>query len=206
MLGDRLMLAPIVETGAASRRVVLPEGIWHDFWSGQSWQGPAEITYPAPLDKLPILVRGGAVIPLGPVMQHIPDDHQLDELTLHFWPPYPTDPLDRNATVDYALGSATLYEDDGQTIAYQSGGFSTFTIDTTQDINRLTIAIAPASGRFPWQPETRAIECILHQSEQPHEVMVNGNPIAATYDQASQETRIRLQCPTHNMTLITIIH
>jgi len=206
MLGDRLMLAPIVETGAASRRVVLPEGIWHDFWSGQSWQGPAEITYPAPLDKLPILVRGGAVIPLGPVMQHIPDDHQLDELTLHFWPPYPTDPLDRNATVDYALGSITLYEDDGQTIAYQSGGFSTFTIDTTQDINRLTIAIAPASGRFPWQPQTRAIECILHRSEQPHEVMVNGNPIAATYDQVSKETRIRLQCPTHDMTLITIIH
>ena len=110
------------------------------------------------------------------------------------------------ANLDYAPGSATLYEDDGETIAYQSGGFSTFTIDTTQDINRLTIAIAPASGRFPWQPQTRAIECILHRSEQPHEVMVNGNPIAATYDQVSKETRIRLQCPTHDMTLITIIH
>jgi alpha-glucosidase len=160
MLGDRLMLCPIVTGGTVSRRVLLPEGTWHDYWTEQSWRGPAEIEYPAALDRLPILVRGGALLPLGPILQHIPDDHRFDDLKLHLWPPYPVE--------------FSLYEDDGCTTAYQHGDFTLTHFRAEGDDRRLIIRILPGEGGFSTQPETRQIEIILHCSPEPNAVWING--------------------------------
>ena len=135
MLGEHLMICPVVEPGATSRRILLPPGDWHDFWSSQTWQGPGEIDYPAPLDRLPLLVRGGTILPMGPVLQHIPDDHCLDQLELHVWPPYPA--------------QGVLYDDDGRTQAYQQGAYSLTQFDVRQQDNRLFVHIAAAQGSFP---------------------------------------------------------
>lgn len=184
MLGEQIMLAPVVEAGATSRRIILPAGTWHDFWSARTWQGPTEIVYDAPLDTLPILVRGGAVIPMGPDMPSIPDDHRLDTLTLHFWPPYPS-----SAT------SLTLYEDDGRTTAYQSGAFATTSITVAGRDDRLVITIGAASGRFPWQPEARTIACVLSRTDPPREVTVNGDPVTIDYDRTRREARLGFLAP-----------
>jgi len=61
-------------------------------------------------DRLPLLVRAGSILPMGPLMQFIPDDHRFDELELHFYPPFD--------------GSATLYDDDPETRAYLQGEYA----------------------------------------------------------------------------------
>jgi alpha-glucosidase (family GH31 glycosyl hydrolase) len=57
MLGDRLLVAPVLQKGAVSRDVYLPEGTWSDFWSGKVINGGTFVTYPAPLDVLPVFIR-----------------------------------------------------------------------------------------------------------------------------------------------------
>lgn|GEM_PF-695635 len=155
LLGDRLLVAPILTpgdpaTGHAQRRIGLPAGLpWHDYWSNATYPGGTELDYAAAPDCLPLLVRGGSVIPFGPALPHIPDDHRFTELALHCWPPYPA------ATV--------FYDDDGVTRAYQRGEFSTTAIAVTEAAGVVTIAVAPAEGGYPSQPVTRALSLVLHR-------------------------------------------
>jgi alpha-glucosidase (family GH31 glycosyl hydrolase) len=64
LLGDRILVAPVIEQGAASRRLYLPKGSWVDYWNSQVLTGGHEVTIPAPLHEIPILIKAGAVIPL----------------------------------------------------------------------------------------------------------------------------------------------
>jgi myogenesis-regulating glycosidase len=57
MLGDRIMVAPVLEKGKVDRDIYLPDGTWSDFWSGKIYSGGQTIKYPAPIDILPVLVR-----------------------------------------------------------------------------------------------------------------------------------------------------
>lgn len=165
MLGDRLMICPVVEPGALSRHILLPEGDWHDFWTSQSWHGPAEIEYDAPLDRLPILVRGSTILPLGPPIPFVPEGHQFDRLELHLWPPYPAE--------------AQLYEDDGATQAYRQGEYSLTRLTVRQEGSRLRLEISPPSGSFPAQPVRRQLSIHLHRTPAPRRVIVDGKATRA---------------------------
>jgi alpha-glucosidase/alpha-D-xyloside xylohydrolase len=68
--GRDLLIAPVVEQGAVSRRLYLPEGTWHDWWTGKAVSGKQWIERPVDLATLPIYVRAGAIIPLDPVRQY----------------------------------------------------------------------------------------------------------------------------------------
>jgi len=60
LLGDDLLIAPVVQHGARSRAVYLPAGAWRDWWTDTTYQGPRDVTVPAPSDRIPVFVRGGA--------------------------------------------------------------------------------------------------------------------------------------------------
>ncbi len=77
LLGDRLLVAPIFRPGATRRSLILPPGRWYDFWQGVEYEGPGEITVPAPLDRIPLFVRAGSALPLA-------DEETLE---LHIYPP-----------------------------------------------------------------------------------------------------------------------
>jgi alpha-glucosidase (family GH31 glycosyl hydrolase) len=193
LLGDRLMLCPVVKARATSRPIRLPAGAWHDYWSGQTWIGPGEIEYPGPVDRLPLLARGGTVIPMGPSLQHIPDDHRFDFLQLHCWPPYPAEGL--------------LYEDDGRTIAYQQGAFSITRFTVKRHERRLEIRISPAEGGFPEQAPERRIEVILQRSLPPLQVLVDGKPADGwNYEALAGETSIPAICATQQGIEIEVIY
>jgi len=64
MLGDDLLVAPVVQPGARERVVYLPRGDWTLWWTGRVYSGPGEVTVPAPQDQIPVFVRGGATSPL----------------------------------------------------------------------------------------------------------------------------------------------
>ena len=105
MLGDSLLVAPVLERGAVRRPAYVPAGTWYDFWTGERMAGPSRREVRAPLDFLPLYARAGAVIPLGPIMQHS-SEPVSQQLALHVFP---------------GNASSQLYEDDGETQAYRRG-------------------------------------------------------------------------------------
>lgn len=70
LFGDSFLVAPVLEQGARRRMVYLPVGEWVDYWSREVYEGPGWLNYPAPLEILPLFVRRGAIIPLGPAVDH----------------------------------------------------------------------------------------------------------------------------------------
>ena len=85
LLGQDLLVAPVTRAGATHWPVYLPAGVWYDFWTGQRHEGGRSISVATPLDTMPLFVRGGSIIPLGPVMQRT-DERPLDDLTLLIHP------------------------------------------------------------------------------------------------------------------------
>ncbi|MEV0001514.1 TIM-barrel domain-containing protein [Micromonospora sp. NPDC050980] len=71
LLGDRLLVAPVLEQGAVSRRVYLPAGHWIDWWTGQRHEGGRWVVADAPLERIPLFLRGGTALPLAPAAQHV---------------------------------------------------------------------------------------------------------------------------------------
>lgn len=191
MLGPSLLLAPVVTAGDTVRRIILPAGTWHDFWSAQSYEGGGAIDYPAPLERLPLLVRGGSVLPLGPVLQHIPDDHQFTEFELHAYPPYPA--------------TFTLYDDDGRTRGYQRGEYSRTRISVEGDERQVRVVVGETQGRFPAEAASRRVSVILHRAASPRDVRLNGEPWSAwTHDPAAQTLRLTAECPTTQATTFNV--
>jgi alpha-D-xyloside xylohydrolase len=86
LFGSSLLVAPVLEEGATRRSVWLPEGEWFDFWTGKKLEGPGHVTVEAPLETLPLLVRGGSLLPMGPASQYV-DEVPCDPLTLHLYAP-----------------------------------------------------------------------------------------------------------------------
>ena len=100
MLGEHLLVAPALEEGQQVRTVMLPPGVWYDFWTGKRHDGGdagSAVTVPTPLDALPLFARAGSVIPLWPVMQYT-GERPVDELTLR---------------VFAGRGKSALYYDEG---------------------------------------------------------------------------------------------
>ena len=107
--GDDLLVAPVTREGATAWPVYLPAGAWYDFWTGARHDGPGGITVDAPLDRLPLFVRAGAIMPMG-AGRPAHGERPLDEVTLLIYP----------------AGSSRfeLYEDDGRTNAYRRGQYA----------------------------------------------------------------------------------
>jgi alpha-D-xyloside xylohydrolase len=110
MLGDALLVAPMF-TGDTTRTVVLPSGRWYDFYTG-AFAGAGEVITVKPgLDRIPVFVRDGAVVPLlADDWLHVPAAGEPADLELRH---YGTEP-----------GTFRLYDDDGTTFAYERGEFS----------------------------------------------------------------------------------
>jgi alpha-glucosidase len=109
MVGPELLVAPVFEPAQRERSVYLPVGEhaagWFDFWSGRYWPGGSMITVPAALDRLPLFVRAGALLPTTDTW----DDHALTEEASRALRYYP-----RPAGAAGSRSSAELFEDDGK--------------------------------------------------------------------------------------------
>ncbi len=84
LLGDSLLVAPVLERGARRRMVYLPVGEWVDYWSRETYEGPTWLNYPAPLEILPIFIRRGAIIPMGPAVCYV-DEAVGARLAIHIY-------------------------------------------------------------------------------------------------------------------------
>nr|MBN1229293.1 DUF5110 domain-containing protein [Anaerolineae bacterium] len=152
LFGDSILVAPILEEGAVRREVYIPAGCWIDFWEDRTYEGPIRIAVDALLDRLPLFIRGGAVIPMWPVQQYV-GERTIDTLTLHCYPSPSTH-------------TSTLYEDDGISVdhtdesAHRVSLFETSRSDTSVRISR-----SVAAGAF--EPGYRQITLIIHSLDRP---------------------------------------
>ncbi len=144
LCGDALLVAPVLEEGATRRRVYLPAGRWYDFWTDALFEGPAWVEAEAPLERIPVFVRAGAVVPTGPEMDYV-GQRPTDPLTLHLYPP-----AEGQEMVSF------LYEDDGETPAHQRGEY-------------LLHRFALSAGSLEWtregayDPGPRRVEAVVHR-------------------------------------------
>jgi len=110
LFGPAFLVAPVTEFGATSRKVYLPAGTsWIDFNSGTRYDGGQTITAAAPIERMPLFVRAGSIVPTGPVQQYV-DEKADAPLTI--------------VVYSGADGAFSLYEDDGKGYGYEQGEFS----------------------------------------------------------------------------------
>jgi alpha-glucosidase len=154
LLGDALMAAPVGRPGQTSRRVYLPGGPWYDFWTGEQQSGT--VTANAPLERMPLYVRAGSVLPMGPVVQHT-GEWPPGMLRLHIYP---------------GEGESWLYEDDGHSLAYQVGEFQ---------VTAFSCRTAAGGGltvhrqvKGPFNPGYNRFEITIHGlASRPRQVLVD---------------------------------
>lgn len=130
---------------AKSRTVYFPEGAdWMDFWTGKKYEGGREVTADAPIDKIPLFVRQGSIVPMGPVVQHT-GELPGKELTIVVYP-------GRDARF-------VLYEDEGDNYDYEQGCFST--IELQWNDKRRVLTFGERRGGFEGMEKTRRFRVVV---------------------------------------------
>ena len=143
LYGNSLLVAP-VSTEDDTRSVYLPEGEWLDFWDGSRLKGGVSFTRTFARDHLPLYVKAGAVLPMGPEVQYA-SEKPWDDLQIRIY--------------TGADGSFTLYEDEGDGYGYEKGAFSTIRFDWNDADGILTIG--PRLGSWPGMAAERTFRVVV---------------------------------------------
>jgi alpha-D-xyloside xylohydrolase len=131
MFGPALLACPVTKEGATTRHAVLPgKSVWYDFWTGKGFTGDVEAD--APIETMPLYVRAGSILPLGPVVQYTGEK--------------PSDPIELRVYPG-ADGAFTLYEDEGDNYNYEKGQYATIPFTWNDATDTLTIGARERS--FP---------------------------------------------------------
>jgi alpha-glucosidase (family GH31 glycosyl hydrolase) len=171
--GRDILVAPVTEKGATSRKVYLPRlasGRWYDFWSNETFEGGREIERQVDLATMPLYVRAGAIIPMGPVRQYT-DEPVTGPLTVTIYPG--------------ADGAFLMYEDDGKSFAHRKGAWTGIEFTWHDASRRLTIHLAKGSRLL--SPARRPMEIHLASTTtgtattQPREITFEGRDLTVTF-------------------------
>jgi alpha-glucosidase (family GH31 glycosyl hydrolase) len=191
MLGEKLLVAPVLTEGASTRSLYLPKGSWVDYWTGLTMDGGRQVTVPAPLEHIPILVRSGSIVPfISPDTQTLASDLAeskyrtvTNDLTWRVFPA--SSPVQDSFTLN-----------DG-TVA-----------NSSEEPSRIEV-------RVEHSPGARKYEVILPASRAPREVTVGGKPVPEIdkaggraeqtswrMDAASQTLHVLLQSGDFHLTIV----
>ena len=160
--GNDLLVAPITKDDDTSRGVYLPRGVWYDYWTDHRYAGPAEIEVAAPMERIPLFVRGGAIVPSQQDMQYT-DQAPIDPLTFDVYPD--------------GTSSCPYYEDDGISFDYQRGVSLRRRLTAAQEAHGTSVEISAREGSFT--PPKRSLVIKIHgQKVQPRQVTMAGGELA----------------------------
>ena len=148
LFGPSILVAPVYTEGATSRTVYLPKATWYDFWTGGRQEGGKRIEADAPLSKLPLFVRAGAIVPMGPAMEWS-TEKQEDPIELRVYPG--------------ADGDFVLYEDENDGYAYEKGAHATIAMHW--DDGAKTLTIGAREGSFKGMPMGRIFRVVIVGNE-----------------------------------------
>ncbi|WP_460626358.1 RICIN domain-containing protein [Intrasporangium mesophilum] len=181
LAGDDFLVAPVYSDTTVRNGIYLPQGTWVDYWTGRLYSGQQTLNgYKAPLDRLPLFVRAGAVVPMFPEgTKDWKSGKDSGRLDLDVYPS--------------GTSSFTSYEDDGRSQAYAAGQSATQQLGVvapTAGKGPVTVSIGALDGAYAGKPGTRAYGLSVHTNTKPSEVSVDGTVIgpvdsAAALDGAS---------------------
>lgn len=120
MLGSFVLVAPVIAPGKEAREVYLPDGDWYDYYTGEKYSGGRYILADAPLDKVPVFIKAGAIIPVADGEIRSTEDITEDKISILTYP---------------GKGSFVHYQDDNETFAYRNGAYNA--VEYTQDGDKL---------------------------------------------------------------------
>jgi len=144
MYGPAFLVSPVTEPAATTRQLYLPEAKWYDFWTGTSLTGGRMINAIAPLDRLPLYVRAGSILPLGPAQEWSTEKAE-DPIEIRIY---------RGADGDF-----TLYEDENDTYNYEKGAYATIPLHWDDAAHTLTIG--DRKGQFLGMLENRSFHVVF---------------------------------------------
>ena len=165
MFGPALMPSPVCEYKARSREVYFPEGLWYDFYSGEAVTGGRTMQVPAPFGRIPLYVRGGSIVPMGPDIQWSGEQPGGD-LELRIYPGRDCDFL--------------LYDDDGVSYGYERGEYSAVPLEWNDAEGVLTIG--EREGSFPGMAASRKITVrLMGIRKASKELIYDGSPFSVRF-------------------------
>lgn len=145
MFGPALLVNPVLQPDATHRALYLPDApAWYDFWTGASTNGSREIDADAPLDRIPLYVRAGSILPLGPEIEY------ADEK--------PAGPIELRIYTG-ADGEFVLYQDAGDGYDYEHGMHSVIPMHWSE--SNQTLTIGPREGEYPGMPASMEMKVVL---------------------------------------------
>jgi alpha-D-xyloside xylohydrolase len=151
MFGPAFLVNPVTEQlysakieKAKTRKVYLPKALWYDFWTGRSIQGGQTINAAATIEILPLYVKAGSIVPMGPMLQYATEK--------------PADPIELRVYPG-ADGQFTLYEDENDSYNYEKGKYATFRF-IWNDAQK-TLTISDRKGDFPGMLKERSVNIVL---------------------------------------------
>lgn len=142
LFGPSFLVNPVTVAGATSRSIYLPGGTWYDFWTGSTVSGGRTTTIDAKLDSMPLFVKAGAIVPMGPMIQYA--TQSIDPLEVRIY-------KGQDA-------SFTLYEDEGDTYNYETGKHSRIEFSWSETNGKLTIG--ERSGSYAGMPTSRTFNIV----------------------------------------------
>ncbi len=175
LFGPAMLVTPVLAPAAETWPVYLPRtaGGWYDFWTGQKLAGGEPVAAPSPVSQIPLHVRAGAIVPLGPNRQYT-DEKPADPIELRVY--------------SGADGDFTLYEDDGVTYAYERGASAS--IPLHWDDRRQALTIGARVGAFAGMRSTRTFNVVCVRSD--HGVGIEETPSPdATLSYSGQAMTVR---------------
>jgi alpha-glucosidase len=182
LFGQDLFVAPVVTEMVGAEEIHLPPGDWYDFWTAKKYSSKDHIEIHPALEEMPLYVRGGAIIPMQPVVQSTSEKPSGD-LLLRVYPG------------EDCRGA--LYEDNGHTFAYQRGEF--LRVNYSCRVSPSLIAINTSTKKSGFQPWWNAAQLTVYAITQPKEVRVADTVIRDwRYDPDARAVRFSVPDATKN--------
>jgi len=145
MFGPALLVNPVLQSDATRRSLYLPDApVWYDFWTGESRGGNREVDADARLDRIPLYVRTGSILPLGRVIEYA-DEKPAAPIELRIYPG--------------ADGEFNLYEDSGDSYDYEHGAHSVIPVHWSESSRTLTIG--NREGTYPGMPASIEVKIVF---------------------------------------------
>jgi alpha-D-xyloside xylohydrolase len=144
MFGPAFLVNPVTVGGARTREVYLPSAGWFDFWTGVGFTGGQVVEAAAPVDQMPLYVRAGSIVPMGPVMEYA-TERPADTIELRIYPG--------------ADGQFTLYEDGSDGYQYERGQFAEIAFEWVDA--RHELVVQGVKGSFPGMLKHRIFRVVV---------------------------------------------
>jgi len=175
MFGPAFLVNPVTTYRARQRELYLPrwKGGWYNFWTGEQWEGENSMVADAPLETLPLFVKAGSIVPMGPFLQYA-QEKPADSIELRIYPG--------------SDGSFALYEDENDGYGYEKGQYANVPIEW--DDKERSLVIGTRKGNFPGMLKERTFDLVIVEKGQGigitttsgKQVVYNGEEITINFE------------------------